>query len=279
MKSDELLVRSEELLAPAHSSLITHHSSFTNLTMKPMDNILNDFTDALLEFDTQKAGEILTETYQKNNSSFSVELIVSSLKDIGERWENGDLALSQIYMTGRICEELVENLLPDTSTSQTIIPEIAITTLGDYHLLGKKIVASVLRASGFNIIDFGHGIDTDTLVNKVIENKIKILLVSTLMLHSALLVKDVRAKLNKANYPVKILVGGAPYIFDNLLYKQVEADAMGKSPTEAIDIIKKWNDMSDELLVISDEWLAPAHSSLITNNSSLITYNSISNGK
>ncbi len=206
-----------------------------------MKNSLNDFTTALLEFDSQTAKEILLKSIPENDLSFSVgSLIVDSLKGIGERWADGELALSQIYMTGRICEELIESIFPEKVNSKNQLPQIAITTLGDYHLLGKKIVASVLRASGFNIADYGHGIDTHSLTEKVIENKIKFLLISTLMLPSALLVKEVRAKLNKANYDVKILVGGAPYIFDNLLYKQVGADAMGVSPADAIEILNRW---------------------------------------
>lgn len=207
-----------------------------------MKTSLNDFTDALLEFDSQKAKEILVNMIKENDLSFSVDyLIVNSLKNIGERWVDGELALSQIYMTGRICEELVESIMPKKAALKTQLPHIAITTLGDYHLLGKKIVASVLRASGFNIVDYGHGIDTDTLVDKVIKNEIKILLISTLMLHSALLVEEVKAKLDKANHKVKIMVGGAPYIFDKLLYKQVGADAMGASANEAIDILNNWD--------------------------------------
>ncbi len=206
-----------------------------------MKSLLNDFTNALLEFDSQTAKEILLKTILENDLSFSVgTLIVDSLKSIGERWADGELALSQIYMTGRICEELIESIFPEKAISKTQLPKIAITTLGDYHLLCKKIVTSVLQASGFNIADYGHGMDVNSLTEKVIKNKIKFLLISTLMLPSALLVKEVRAKLSKANYGVKILVGGAPYIFDNSLYKQVGADAMGVSPADAIEILNRW---------------------------------------
>ena len=140
-----------------------------------MKTSLTDFTNALLEFDSQKAKEILVDMIKENDLSFSVDyLIVNSLKNIGERWVDGELALSQIYMTGRICEELAKSILPEKVALKTQLPQIAITTLGDYHLLGKKIIASVLRASGFNIVDYGHGIDTDTLVDKVIKNEMQI---------------------------------------------------------------------------------------------------------
>lgn len=65
-------------------------------------------------------------------------MITESLKDIGHRWGNSDLALSQIYMTGRICEEISKSILPTKITSENQMSDVAIITLGGYHLLGKK---------------------------------------------------------------------------------------------------------------------------------------------
>lgn len=38
--------------------------------------------------------------------------MVPALDRIGTGWENGTIALSQVYMSGRICEEVVDDLLP-----------------------------------------------------------------------------------------------------------------------------------------------------------------------
>ncbi len=204
-----------------------------------MNNSLINFKKALLDFDTQLAENVILEEINEDNKIRIINyFIVNSLTDFGTKWENDELSLSQIYMTSRICEEIVTKLFPENITIED--NSIAIATLSDYHLLGKKIVLSVLRTSGCNIIDYGHGLSPKDLVDKVIKDKIKILLISSLMLPSALLIKDVKTKFTKAKYKVKILVGGAPFIFDKLLYKKVGADAMGSSPHEAIDVLKKW---------------------------------------
>ncbi|MDA3818788.1 MAG: B12-binding domain-containing protein [Prolixibacteraceae bacterium] len=40
------------------------------------------------------------------------ELVSLALNRIGEDWENGKLSLSQVYMSGIICEELIDKILP-----------------------------------------------------------------------------------------------------------------------------------------------------------------------
>jgi len=40
------------------------------------------------------------------------------------------------------------------------------------------------------------------------------------------------------NYPVKVIVGGAPFRFDSSLWKEVGADAFGYNASDAFDIIQ-----------------------------------------
>src|SRR5271157_6560472 len=76
-------------------------------------------------------------------------LMMPALERIGELWESGELALAQVYMSGRICEELIDALMPDSDWNGAGgEPPVAIGVLDDRHALGKRIVQSVLRASG-----------------------------------------------------------------------------------------------------------------------------------
>lgn len=95
-----------------------------------------------------------------------------------------------------------------------------------------------MQASGFEIIDYGSGISVDSLVERTIRDKIDVLLISVLMLPSALSIKDVRRKFREAHSAVIIVVGGAPFNFDEELYKEVEADYVGKTVSDAINIIR-----------------------------------------
>jgi methanogenic corrinoid protein MtbC1 len=113
---------------------------------------------------------------------------------------------------------------------------MAIAALQDHHLLGKRIVYSVLRASGFDLLDYGR-MDVDDLVQRVRQDGVEVLVISVLMLPAALRVKEVRTSLQASGPEVKIVVGGAPFRLDDQLWKEVGADAMGRHASEAVKII------------------------------------------
>jgi methanogenic corrinoid protein MtbC1 len=166
-------------------------------------------------------------------------LIVPALYRLGQGWISGDIALSQVYMASRICEELVQRALPLDGLERLHHPAHAIVVLSDYHTLGKRIVLAVMRASGFATIDYGR-MDVDELVQRVVDDDIRILLISVLMLPAALKIKAVREALDARGSRVRIAVGGAPFLFDPALWREVGADAMGESAADALSIVRGW---------------------------------------
>jgi len=154
-------------------------------------------------------------------------------------WEAGNVALSQVYMSGRFCEELVERVLPPSDPDRKHQPRSAIVVLSDYHMLGKRIVYSVMRASGFELFDYGR-MDVDELVERALADKVRVLMISVLILPSALNVREVCARLKAADAGIKVIVGGAPFHFDAQLWQEVGADAMGHSAADAVSIVGRW---------------------------------------
>ena len=84
-----------------------------------MKKIIDKLTVALLSIDRLTVKEILTQPYP-NLSSYQVveELVVPALESIGAGWEAGTYSLSQVYMSGRICEEIVDSILPASDPSR-----------------------------------------------------------------------------------------------------------------------------------------------------------------
>lgn len=197
------------------------------------------FEEALLSLDRVSARHLFLELAGEAGAFPLVErLIVPSLERIGAGWEQGDYALSQVYMSGRICEELVNDILPPGSARRKHDPKMAIAVLDDYHFLGKRIVYCLLRASGFDLLDYGR-VTVEEAVRRTRDDGLELLLLSVLMLRSALQVKEVRAGLTAAGLKTKILVGGAPFRFDTRLHQEVGADAMATYASEAVGIISR----------------------------------------
>jgi len=198
------------------------------------------FNEALLAMDRLSLQALVAQARNTLSPGDVIELlVVPALERLGKGWEEGTIALSQIFMGGRLCEELVDQLLPKASPQRKTQPKMAIAVLEDYHLLGKRIVYSTLRAGGYEILDFGR-IAYQNLVRRTIDEGIQVLLISTLMLHSALRVRVVRDGLARGAQPVKILAGGAPFRFDDQLWREVGADATSRTAVGAIPIIHRW---------------------------------------
>ncbi len=209
--------------------------------------LVSDFQNALLSSDADGAAKIV-EKYAKQYSSpllFIEEIVVKALDHIGVGWETGDYALSQVYMSGRICEDLLDKMLPDESGQRREKPKMAIALLHDYHSLGKKIVYSVLRAGGYQLLDYGR-IEVDDLVDRIREDRLELILISVLMLSSALQVKEIVRSLSHASGGLKVVVGGAPFRLDRQLWQEVGADAVGYTASDALHIVKTFKEGKED---------------------------------
>ncbi|MDD2484301.1 MAG: cobalamin-dependent protein [Eubacteriales bacterium] len=207
--------------------------------MEDLEQRSLEFEEALLQINRIRAAEIFGEVFEKEKEFKSLEsLVVTTLERIGLGWEEGSVSLSQIYMSGVICEELIEKYMPKLNIERKRIPKMAIAVLQDQHSLGKRIVSSVIRAGGYELIDFGIGQGVEELVSKTEKNEIDILLISTLMFPSALQVKELKEKLLADGYKTKIIVGGAPFRLDSKLWEKVGADADGKNASDVLRILE-----------------------------------------
>lgn len=199
----------------------------------------NEFREALLEFNKDKVEKVLQNFLDQGNSNQQlISIITNTFYEIGTDWENGTISLSQIYMSSKICEQIIDRFLPAIDNISLKRPLVGIVTFYDFHVLGKKIVYSVLKSNSFNIIDYGSMSVAADIVKRVNKDKLDFLLISTLMLHSALRITEIKKEfLKSGNETTKIMVGGAPFIFDKELWKKVGADSMGVNPSEAITYI------------------------------------------
>ncbi len=205
-----------------------------------MQNSVQSFREALESLDRIQAEALFQQALSGGSTIEVVEhFVVPALEQIGQRWNDGHLALSQVYMSGKFCEELVNRILPPCAPDRKNQPRQAIVVLNDYHMLGKRIVYSVMRASGFELFDYGR-MDVDELVERIVEDRLRILLISVLMLPSALKIRELRNTLNARGIQLKLLVGGAPFQFDPQLWLEVGADAMGLSAADAVAIVERW---------------------------------------
>ena len=204
-----------------------------------METFADEFEQALKNMDRVTAQQIIDTASATSGAMLCVDQIVlPTLEQIGRQWEQGKASLALIYMSGRICEELVDRILPPASPLRIRQPKTAIAILEDFHVLGKSIIYSTLRAGGVELQDFGT-VNVEQLVNKTIENDIKILLISVLMFASAQRIKEVCDQLKARGVATRVVVGGAPFRMDDQLWSEVGADAVGTNTAEALQVTQQ----------------------------------------
>lgn len=212
-----------------------------------MDQITIDFMDALLKSDRVKAKVLLKGIHEDNDIERLSNIFVLALEEIGKRWETGTVALTQLYMSGRICEELLDLFKNIEGVPKKEQPNIAFTVLHDFHTLGKTVVSLMLSFAGYTFLDLGTSSSIESLVQILKEKDVKILLISVLMLNSALKVKDVVQAINDENLSVKVVVGGAPFRFDKDLWKDVGANYTADNAFSCVKVLDKLiQEMSDD---------------------------------
>ncbi|KJU82638.1 cobalamin B12-binding domain-containing protein [Candidatus Magnetobacterium bavaricum] len=117
-----------------------------------------NMVQALLSVDKLKAKEILMEAVEVYQPIEVVErVVVPSLEQIGNGWVTGEVSLAQVYMSGKICNEILGDIITDSGIVRENHLRIAIAVLEDFHTLGKQIVKSFLQTSGF--FPDGYGVN------------------------------------------------------------------------------------------------------------------------
>jgi methanogenic corrinoid protein MtbC1 len=197
-------------------------------------SLSSQFEQYLLSMNKDAASTLIRNEFSGDNALKLIrEIIMPALRNIELKWKDGKIPLSHEYAVNSICERIVNLILPPESPERQIMPVLAITTLGEEFKLGKLIVISAMKACGFDIRDYG-AMSVENTINKVREDKIKLILVSTKRLSSAYKVRDLRNGLDEEGIRSKIIVGGVPFLQDSELWEEVGADSMTSDATGAV---------------------------------------------
>ena len=107
------------------------------------------------------------------------------------------------------------------------------TAKGDIHDIGKNLVAMMLEGAGFEVFDLGVDVDSETFVQKAVEENADIIALSALLTTTMTNMEDVvNLKNQKKLSSIKVLIGGAPLSMEYC--EEIGADAYGIDAREAV---------------------------------------------
>lgn len=232
----------QEMIADINKVLgVSDHFSHSYFSANLYNEFYQNFKAENLENCTALIQEALD--HGEDAAFITTHILERTVESIGKAQIDRLVPLSEIYVNGRIIEACMDILIPllERDSKKENLGSIVIgNAFGDYHALGRKIIATFLRMAGFEVTDLGLSVPNEKFVAVAKEKQAKLICVSALILHTAEEVSQLRELLDKNGLQhVKILVGGAPFNFEPRLVEKEKADAMAANGVEAIKVAKE----------------------------------------
>lgn len=129
---------------------------------------------------------------------------------VGDYFEKGEYFIADLMVSGTFYRAVLD-MLPKTEPSASRQGKILIGVVEmDLHDIGKDIVVTSLRAKGYQVVDLGFNVSTDTFIAAVLKERPQILLLSGMMAASRSFMKQTIDKLTEIGLrdDLYIIVGG-----------------------------------------------------------------------
>jgi len=174
-----------------------------------------DLAAALIEL---KRDEVLREVEARATSGAEPLVILDELRSgmtqVGERFQEGEYFLSELMLSADLFEKSVNILNPyleKRRPAEAIGSVLLATPQGDVHDLGKNILATLLRAQGFDVYDLGVDVPPAVIFEKVKEVRPDLVGFSALITTSFDQMKKTNDMFSEAGLRdgFKLMVGGA----------------------------------------------------------------------
>lgn len=177
---------------------------------------MQPLAEALRDLDEKKVYNLVDEQVKKG---VPVTTIIAELNEgmvaVGELFAQGTYFLSELIFSGEVLSNVMNNLEPllkGAAAGGNCGKVIIGTVKGDIHDIGKNIVTSLLRGSGFEVIDMGVDVPTEAFAAKVKETGAKIVGLAALLNFTYPEMKNIIESMAAQGLRdgVSVIIGGAP---------------------------------------------------------------------
>ena len=213
-------------------------------TAKPSNlDTLGTLKQAVIDGEKDIVSELVDKAVKEGHSTneITAKALTAAMTDIGVDFSAGRMFLPQVLLsaeTMRAAFDRLKVLLP-ASTEASKGTFVIATVKGDVHDLGKNITGALLANSGYQLVDLGKDVDSETIVREAIAREADIVGLAALMTTTMVQIDKVIADLRAAGCQAKVMVGGAAVT-------QEYADAAGADAYAADGV--KAVELADELL-------------------------------
>lgn len=139
--------------------------------------------------------------------------LMAGMNRVGDLFGSGKMFLPQVVKSARVMKQSVAYLTPfleeEKGNTQSRGKILMATVKGDVHDIGKNIVGVVLACNSYDIIDIGVMVPPDKIIAAAKEHNVDIVGLSGLITPSLDEMVTMAKEMEKANFTVPLLIGGA----------------------------------------------------------------------
>ncbi len=209
------------------------------------EKILKRMGKAIVEGNKEEAEALANEAIKQRLDLKEVidKGYVPGIEKVGDLWEKGEYFLPELITSAECMKGAMRVLQPELEKAQISAKskgKIVIGTVeGDIHDIGKNLVASMLTANGFQVIDLGADVKLEKFIGKAEAENADFICLSALLTTTMLGQKKVIEILKEKNLTSRftVLVGGAPV--NQKWADDIGADAYAENAMVAVKIAKK----------------------------------------
>lgn len=208
-----------------------------------MSELFQKLSDAVVDMNEKLVEELAFRAIEEKIDAFEAidKGLTKGMGRAGELFEEEEYFVPELLMCADAMNIGVEILKPHIKVSglrekhKVIIGVIE----GDTHDIGKNLVKLMLETSNFNVIDLGRDVPPQTFVDRAIEEKAEIIMISSLMTTTMDAMADVVTILRQQGIKdkFKVVVGGGP--ISQGFADQIGADGYSKDAANAVRLCKR----------------------------------------
>jgi len=211
-----------------------------------MDALYAKLREEFLNFNFEEVKSLVRRALEDGASPNEVieKALRPAMEETGRRFENGEFFLAELVVAGDLFKEVMDEILVpeirrrggEASKLGTVVIG---TVRGDLHDIGKSIVATMLQAAGFEVIDLGVDVPPEKFVEAARQYGADIVAMSALLTTTMLEMRNVIEALKRAGIrdSVKVVVGGAAVTEE--FARSIGADGYGEDAVKAVEVCKK----------------------------------------
>ncbi len=168
---------------------------------------------------------------------------IPGIQKVGDLWEKGEYFLPELITSAECMKGAMSILQPELEKAQISSKskgKVVIGTVeGDIHDIGKNLVASMLAANGFQVVDLGADVKLEKFIERAEVENADFICLSALLTTTMLGQKKVIEILKQKNLAdrYKVLVGGAPV--NQKWADDIGANGYGENAMIAVKVVKK----------------------------------------